>query len=597
MENYRKTSATLTVPAGCRPIHDRYWLLGFVLVCILSLFPLLLIITNGVRVPFRDEWGLLGLTRENATFDTFWTPNNEHRLLFPNLVFSILIKLTSWNSVSLMIASWVGIAATALFLLYCFGQVLNNRFPRLWLVTVVFSILLFLSPVQRENWLWGYQLAFFFVTIGVVLSLFSMTFTTIAYSSRLALALAFAVFASFSSAQGLMVWPALLVTLSLTKDPTRCKLSGFLLTSVAMVIVCLIYFANYHAPTYGHLQLDKVFRAPQTLIWYFLGLLGAPLTFWATPGHLRTSGSIIVGCLLLLLLIYFSYLNLKECRKGEAAPWIGLAVFSVAFCGITTYGRGEFGIDIAVLFSRYTTHELLLSVAVMASGYLALSSYGGVRRPLRPIFFSLFLSGAGICIVLGYIDGFSKVASENESRRQAKELFPFLKYFDPRTDGEPTGPLYILLQLPGTKVFDVWYKPYAERYINAIKNAEFIHSYSGLVGRCSVSIGGIAPGQALTASGAVRVPLDKSPNYVFLKEQGKDTFISAAKLEVEKHDAGGRIYDWNTTLAPQLLQDPRHELEMWIYDRTSNAFLKVDQGADTVPVVLRVHDEAGHPFG
>jgi hypothetical protein len=70
-----------------------------------SLFPLLLIIINGVKVPFRDEWVLLGLTRENATFDTFWAPNNEHRLLFPNLVFSILIKLTSWNCVSLMIAS------------------------------------------------------------------------------------------------------------------------------------------------------------------------------------------------------------------------------------------------------------------------------------------------------------------------------------------------------------------------------------------------------------------------------------------------------------------------------------------------------------
>ena len=93
----------------------------------------------------------------------------------------------------------------------------------------------------------------------------------------------------------------------------------------------------------------------------------------------------------------------------------------------------------------------------MALGYLALSGYGGVLRPLRLICFSLFLSCMGISIVLGYIDGFYQAASENQARRQAKELFPFLKYFDPRTDGVPTGPLYILLELPDTRVYDVWF--------------------------------------------------------------------------------------------------------------------------------------------
>ena len=263
--------------------------------------------------------------------------------------------------------------------------------------------------------------------------------------------------------------------------------------------------------------------------------------------------------------------------KKKAAPWIGLAVFSLAFCGITTYGRGDFGIELGVLFSRYTTHELLLSVAVIALGYLALPGCGEVPRQLRLICFSVFLSCIGILIVLGYADGFYNAPSENQSRRQAKELLPFLKYFDPRTDGDSTGPLYVLLQLPNIKVYDLWYKTYLERYINAVENAQFVDSYSGLYGRCSVPVIEVAPGQAMTISGEVHSPSGISPEFVFLREQGKDTFVSAAQLHKKWIDGYDVIYNWDATLASQLIQDRKHELEMWIYDKTSNAFLKVEQ--------------------
>jgi hypothetical protein len=126
--------------------------------------------------------------------------------------------------------------------------------------------------------------------------------------------------------------------------------------------------------------------------------------------------------------------------------------------------------------------------------------------------------------------------------------------------------------------FDVWYKPYAERFINAVKDAGFVNSYNGLCGRCSVPISGVAPGQALTVSGQVHSPSGISQDFVFLREQGKGTFILAAELHKEKQDISGVVYDWDATLDSQLIQDRTHELEMWIYNNTSNAFLKIDQG-------------------
>src|SRR5271166_871089 len=215
---------------SCTGIPRHYRFTGFVLVCLSSCFPLLLIILNGINVPFQDEYALAAVIKairlDQASFATLWAPHNEHRILVPRVIFSILIPVTGWNSVALMVASWAIITGAALFLYYCFARIFDSSKPRLWLLTVGISFLIFFSPIQRENWLWAFQLAFFLVQVGVILSLFSISFRSVALANRLLLAIMFGALASFSSAQGLMVWPALLVTQLLTEDTKKRKLIG-----------------------------------------------------------------------------------------------------------------------------------------------------------------------------------------------------------------------------------------------------------------------------------------------------------------------------------------------------------------------------------
>src|SRR5262249_62358256 len=133
-------------------------------------------IANGVNVPYGDEYFLSGLVKTlragHASFETFWLPHNEHRILIPRIVFTILLPAIGWNSVAIMVASWSAITGAALFLFYGFIQIFDPSKPRLWLVTTGLSFLMFFSPVQRENWLWAFQLSFFLVQAAVVVSLF-----------------------------------------------------------------------------------------------------------------------------------------------------------------------------------------------------------------------------------------------------------------------------------------------------------------------------------------------------------------------------------------------------------------------------------------
>src|SRR5262249_36360483 len=288
-----------------------------------------------------------------------------------------------WNSVAIMVASWCAITGAAFFLFYGFIQIFDPSKPRLWLVTTGLSFLMFFSPVQRENWLWAFQLSFFLVQAGVVVSLFVISFTSINLGIRLTTAILFAGIASLSSAQGLMAWPALFLTFALSEAPRKQKIIGLLILFIAMISLYTVYLINYKTPSYGHIQLTEILRKPLLPLSYFVGLLGSPLTFWIADNNLRTDRAVVAGSILLLLFAWLGYLNLRTRRRGKAAPWVGLGCFVLAFCTITTYGRGDIGILTGISTGRYTTHTLLLTVAVLGLGYLAFSNHRPSESPLK----------------------------------------------------------------------------------------------------------------------------------------------------------------------------------------------------------------------
>jgi hypothetical protein len=80
------------------PIPKKNFFAAALLCAIAALATLAFILINGVNVPFADEWSYARLVQSvesgQATFGSFWSPQNEHRMLIPRLEFSALAALT-----------------------------------------------------------------------------------------------------------------------------------------------------------------------------------------------------------------------------------------------------------------------------------------------------------------------------------------------------------------------------------------------------------------------------------------------------------------------------------------------------------------------
>ena len=120
-----------------------------------------------------------------------------------------------------MIVAWLVIVIVMIFLFLQFRMLHSQAHPILWALTVGVSATALFSLVQIENWLWAFQFAFFFIQFAVVVSLIMLCRSSISLWFRLLIVTVLGVAASFSSAQGLLIWPVLILSLCLTNDPSQ----------------------------------------------------------------------------------------------------------------------------------------------------------------------------------------------------------------------------------------------------------------------------------------------------------------------------------------------------------------------------------------
>jgi hypothetical protein len=622
-------SSDLVTSSSPTRIPRPIWLIGLATASLLSCFALLFILLNGADIPYGDEFAFTGLAKAirlgQVSFATLWAPHNEHRILIPRILFIISNTLIGWNPVALMVLSWSIITGTAFFLFQRLTAIFDPSKKCLWLALVGLTFLALFSPIQRENWLWAFQLNFFLVQAGVIVSLFLVSLPSIRFAIRLGLAILCAAVASLSSAQGLMAWPALIITVLLTEETKQRKLAALLLLCLVMALLYWAYFTNYHPPSVGHLTLHGILREPLAPFLYFLGLLGGPLTFWVSD-NLRPRLAIIFGSILLLIFGWFCYRNLVKGRRGETASWVGLASFVLGFCLMTAVGRAGFGIDNAVICSRYTTHTLSFTMAVLALGYFAFDGKGrspdrgevlgiialvfGIctvvttsrhsslllaaavlvlgylavdrrhRSPTKPEFLGIMLLflGMAVCILGGYQKELLKGSPEKQERLLAKSLLPFLAYFDPKTDGVVKGPFFALCPMPNFRIFDPFLRPYAELgYVHMQENVKFTSSSNGLKGKYSIAGNTDVPAAKVSVSGVIRCPSILSPSLVFLKQAGQDKFMGATRLDLKQADNQEMLSQWQLDLSSQFLENGQKTLEVWVYDSRTNAFLLADR--------------------
>ena len=188
-----------------------------------------LVYRYGVDLPLFDQWEFVRvletirdgqLSGLDIARDLFHG-HNEHRLFFPRISMVLLAQPSDWN-IRLELFFNLLLAGVLFVALQRIASTLS--LSQAWRATLLFLLsFCAFNPMQWENWSWGWQIQIFSVVTGVGWACYLLTRVaaighfTKAQAWRLGLAVAAALVATFSFANGLLIWPVGLLVLLLSR--------------------------------------------------------------------------------------------------------------------------------------------------------------------------------------------------------------------------------------------------------------------------------------------------------------------------------------------------------------------------------------------
>lgn len=340
---------------------------------------------DGVNVPFEDEWHMVILLasvhRGQLSLNMLWAQHNENRMLFAYLLLLILELSSRFNttvemyfSAALLLAGVAGI--------WWLHQRTGGGGP--WIM--VPAALILLSLAQFTVSLQGFALAIYMVIAGFVLGLWLLE-----ASSRvgwlLGLAALAAVVASYSSIQGLAIWPAGIAFLIVRNRAPR----DVLIWTAAGLVTSAVYLVGYNWTLVGGGGLRASLSHPTTSLHYLALLIGSVVP-QSSVLHLDLRSLSALGIVILLGAggVYLAYWRMRP------APEMGLALamitLGLVIDVLNTMGRAGEGVSYANS-GRYVVFNLWL----LAGLWLATWNIWH-RLRLRTALPSLALVGASILV-------------------------------------------------------------------------------------------------------------------------------------------------------------------------------------------------------
>lgn len=358
-----------------------------------------IILKYGQNIPWMDQWGVPGKIIIShhwgkLSLSDFFQPHNESIKAFSGLIWFLLSLPAGWNPRTEMVVTWLVTVAVAVMLCILLRKTLVS-------MTVVrraifFLMVLFLfHPYGTRHWLIGLNLenalVIFFLAAGLLVNSSSAPTW-----SKYVLAASFSLAATFSYANGMLLWilicPALPSLSGFQKRPARGKrraLPGLLYLAAGLVCI-LIFLAismdNVNQRSVRNLEFDK----PLAAFVFLLHWLGAPFQL----AGLSLSAPGIASVVLLLFFISLLF-TLQRLRRGKDCavmqPWILMALYPLITGAAVACGRLSDGLDKA-LADRYFLNPVILPIAVLPLVALLLQGRPAYRAShlfSRVILFSL----------------------------------------------------------------------------------------------------------------------------------------------------------------------------------------------------------------
>jgi hypothetical protein len=299
-------------------------------------------VTNGYSpVPFADFWGQFPFLERALGGDLrlgdLWAQANEHRIFVGRLEFLLDYRFFHGTNVFLftvIVLSSLALAAVAAV------PVWSETRSRLlaWCVFCAGAAAL-MSPVAAENLTWAYQVQFVQVFLFAAAAIVAVT------ARRPILAAVCALAASYSMANGLLVWPVVLLVAWRLRLGRRTLLG----LAVAGTATFASYLWHFHFETHGNVA------HPLGLLRYVVTYLGG-----CVRGGGTTLAALVGVAGLIALVALLRRVEVSPCAWAGA----GLALFIVLSAVQTAGGRLQFGISQA-LSSRYAVASFTFWLALL----------------------------------------------------------------------------------------------------------------------------------------------------------------------------------------------------------------------------------------
>lgn len=370
------------------------------------------VLRYAVNVPISDDWELVVLLEKDRSgslsFADLWAQHNEHRLVLPQLVMLLLARLTMWDIRYQLIISLA--CALATYAVVCLLLIRTLRgYLRGWtLVALAVASVIMFSPVRSDDWLWGWQVQWFMIVLGLLLAVGVLELWPESRPAWQAVALAAlaSVFGLYSLSSGALIWGAGLVVVLLRPRYRRF----WVLWLLAAVATVGTYLIGYQAPAH-HPPIAYFFEHPGESVRYVAFYLGRPFSSDQDAGIV--AGLVIAGSF--VGLVAFVLLS-GRWRLAGVAGWIAIGCFAAGSAAITAVARVGFGIQQAGS-SRYTHVSVLFLISTLALAAVAVTSregsnYAAWRVSLAMLAWML----AGSLLLFDYPAQIREIESHHEFR-------------------------------------------------------------------------------------------------------------------------------------------------------------------------------------
>lgn len=292
-----------------------------------------LLLKNGVGGPIMDEWGVVSYYRnlvENG-FDLsalLTYQNNEHRIVIPVLIQSIIWTFTRCNDLVVLILMQLMLLATIGVVVCYFRQQNKSVFYLLPIVPMAFSLQQGNIQFWPTCFMWVCYIMFSIITFYCY-----HAYVEKQKISMLIATVVFGVLSTYSASSGLLIWIALLSIIFARSIFEKCKLlkKDNLIIMLSGIICWCAYFHNWS-------RADASFASKSVISFVktFIPLFGNPFFGSNDAGIAWLFGAAVFSGFILLVF--------QICKRKQITRYIFPLLTSVYFLGsmmLVSYGRSS----------------------------------------------------------------------------------------------------------------------------------------------------------------------------------------------------------------------------------------------------------------